>query len=199
MPRHETLAPTKAGGEPVEIYSPTARRFHWTMVALLALQIPVGVYMAYRGNVLNVWDATTNALYSSHKLVGMLLLALIIARLTYRIVHGAPKPEPTLETWHKLASGFNHWGLYALLLVVPVLGWFGASYYPALDIFGLFKLPGLVVPDEKTATVVFRYHGYAALALVAFAAVHVGAALYHYVIRGDNVLARMIPGLMRKS
>jgi cytochrome b561 len=28
---------------------------------------------------------------------------------------------------------------------------------------------------------------------------HVGAALYHYIIRGDNVLARMIPGLMRKA
>jgi cytochrome b561 len=197
MPRHETLAPGKS--EPhVEIYSPAARRFHWLTVLLLALQIPVGVYMAYRGNVLNIWDATTNALYSSHKLVGMILLLLVIARLAYRVVHGAPAPEPTLETWHKLASAFNHWGLYVLLLVVPVLGWIGVSYYPALDIFGVFKLPGLVVPDEKTASVVFRYHGYAALALVAFAGVHFGAAMYHYLIRRDNVLARMIPGLLRR-
>lgn len=198
MPRHETLAPGKTE-VPVEIYSPTARRFHWITVLLLLLQVPVGVYMAYRGNVLNVWDATTNALYSSHKLIGMGILLLVIARLAYRVVHGAPADEPTLQTWHKVASAFNHWGLYVLLLVVPVLGWLGVSYYPALDIFGIVKLPGLVVPDEKTATVVFRYHGYAAFALIAFAGVHFGAAMYHYLIRGDNVLARMIPSMLRRK
>lgn len=27
---------------------------------------------------------------------------------------------------------------------------------------------------------------------------HVGAALYHYLIRKDNVLGRMLPGLLRR-
>lgn len=181
----------------VELYSPAARGFHWLTVALLAVQVPVGFYMAYRGNVLNVWDATTNALYSSHKLLGMIVLLVVVARLTYRVVHGAPEPEPTIEAWHRVASAFNHVGLYVLLLLVPLLGWIGVSLYPALDIFGLFKLPGLMAPDQKMSEVVFAYHGYAALGLIAFAGVHIGAALYHYVLRGDNVLARMIPSLLR--
>jgi cytochrome b561 len=29
-------------------------------------------------------------------------------------------------------------------------------------------------------------------------ALHVGAALYHYLIRKDNVLGRMIPRLLRR-
>lgn len=104
---------------------------------LLLLQVPVGVYMAYRGNVLNVWDATTNALYSSHKLIGMGILLLVIARLAYRVVHGAPADEPTLQTWHKVASAFNHWGLY-----VSAVGGAGARFarrvvLSALDIFGI--------------------------------------------------------------
>ncbi len=181
-----------------EIYSPAARRFHWIVVGLLMLQVPVGLYMAYRGNVLNVWDWTTNTLYSSHKLLGLVVLLIVVARLGYRLVHGAPEPEPTIETWHRVASAINHYGLYVLLLLVPLLGWIGVSLYPALDIFGLFKLPGLMAPDQKLSEVVLAYHGYAALALVAFAAVHIGAALYHYLIRGDNVLGRMIPGLLRK-
>ena len=32
-------------------YSTAARHFHWWTVALLAIQVPVGLYMAYRGNV----------------------------------------------------------------------------------------------------------------------------------------------------
>ena len=199
MPRHDTQAGRRSSvssSPPVEVYSPTARVLHWTVLALLLAQIPVGFYMAHRGNVLNIWDATTNALYSSHKLLGMVLLAIVVVRLGYRLVHGAPDHEPTLETWHKLASGFNHIGLYVLLLLVPLLGWVGVSLYPALDIFGLFKLPGIVAADQKMSEIVFQYHGYAALALIAFAGVHIAAALYHHIIRGDNVLARMMPGLL---
>ena len=123
-------------------YSTAARRFHWWTVAFLAVQIPVGLYMAYRGNTLNVWDGLTNALYSSHKLLGITILVLVLARLIYRLSHGAPPDEPTLTWWQKGAAHFNHWGLYLMLLVVPILGYVGISLYPALDIFGLFSLPG---------------------------------------------------------
>ncbi|MCB1506726.1 MAG: cytochrome b [Hyphomicrobiaceae bacterium] len=188
----------KPGTRPfVEVYSATARRYHWLVVALLAVQIPIGVAMVYRGPKLNIWDGITNNLYSTHKLLGMIVLLVVVFRLAYRIVHGAPAEEPTLETWHKIASAINHWGLYILLLVVPVLGWLGVSLYPALDIFGLFKLPSLVTANQKLAETVFQYHGLAAFALVALAGVHVGAALYHHLLRKDNVLARMIPRLMR--
>ncbi len=201
MPRHDAVRPAvsepDAAHKPVEVYSPTARRFHWLVVGFLLLQFPIGLAMVYRGGTLNIWDGLTNALYSSHKLIGMIVLLVVILRLGYRIVHGAPDEEPTLEPWHRIASAFNHWSLYVLLIVVPVLGWLGVSYYPALDVFGILKLPGLVAANQKTAEAVFQYHALAAFILLAFVAVHVAAALYHYVIRKDNVLARMIPRLMR--
>ncbi len=181
----------------VEVYSPTARHFHWTVVALLAVQIPIGFAMVYRGGTLNIWDGLTNTLYSSHKMVGMIILLTVILRLAYRVVHGAPASEPTLEPWQRISSAFNHWGLYVFLIIVPVLGWLGVSYYPALDLFGIIKLPGLVAANQKTAEAVFEYHALAAFVLIIFAGIHFAAALYHYIIRRDNVLARMIPRLMR--
>lgn len=201
MPRPDAPARRESAPShsPVEVYSPTARSLHWIVLAMLLVQIPIGFYMAYRGNVLNIWDATTNALYSSHKLLGMVLLLVVVVRLGYRLVHGAPDHEPTLEPWQRLASGVNHLGIYVLLLLVPLLGWVGVSLYPALDVFGLFKLPGIVAADQKMSEVVFLYHAYAAWALIAFAGMHVAAALYHHFIRGDNVLARMIPGLLRRK
>lgn len=188
--------PHQAAG--VEIYSPAARRFHWWTVALILVQVPLGLAMAYRGNVLNVWDSLTNTLYSSHKTIGLVILLLVVLRLGYRLTHGAPRDEPTIEPWQKLVSHATHWAIYALLVVVPVLGWLGISYYPALDLFGLVKVPGLVAPHQDTAAVVFAWHATAAFVLIALIGMHFGAAMFHYLIRKDNVLARMLPGLMRR-
>jgi cytochrome b561 len=185
--------------KPAETYSPAARMFHWITFGAVAVMVPLGIAMDYRGNDLNIWDATTNNMYSAHKLIGALVLLLVIARLAYRLSQGAPADEPTLEPWQKVVSHLTHWGLYGLLLLVPLLGWFGVQYYPALDVFGLFNLPAVVAPNEATAGVVLTLHKAAAFLLVLLAAMHVGAALFHYVIRKDGVLNRMWPSLPRRD
>ncbi len=185
--------------QPIETYTRPARVLHWTVVALLAVQVPVGVYMSYRGNALNLWDALTGALYNGHKLLGVTILALVLVRLAYRVLHGVPADEPTLERWHRVASHLNHWGLYALLVATPIAGYLGVAYFPALDIFGLFKLPAVVAPDKAAAEQAFVVHGVLALLLVLLIAIHVAAALYHHFVRNDSVLARMIPRLGRSA
>jgi cytochrome b561 len=197
MPRTNSNVVETTSGQ-IEVYSSTARSFHWLVVLLIAIQIPVGLYMVYRGTDLNIWDATTNQLYSGHKLTGVVILFLVLLRLAYRLIAGAPSPEPTLEPWQRTISALNHWGLYLLLLIVPILGYIGVSMYPALDIFGLFKLPALVEPDKKMSTTVFLWHFYGAMALLALIGLHVCAALFHLVIRQDNVMGRMWPGALRK-
>jgi cytochrome b561 len=179
----------------LETYSLAARRFHWWMVAFLAVQVPVGLAMNYRGNTLNIWDATTNALYSSHKLLGFALLWIVVARLIYRLWHGVPDHEPTIEPWQRVVSRSNHWALYVLLIVLPLLGWLGVSLFPAREIFGLFSLPALAEPNKAAAEWVLTAHKALAFLLIALIGLHVSAALYHYFIRRDGVLHRMLPGL----
>jgi cytochrome b561 len=188
---------TPAGRRPVEIYRRTARLLHWLTVALVAVQLPVGLYMTYRGNTLNVFDKLTGALYNGHKLVGVTILLVVLWRLAYRLTRGAPADEPTIAPWQRLASRLNHWGMYVLLICVPVAGYVGISLFPALDIFGLFSLPGVVAPDKEAAKTAFFVHGLLARLLVLLIVVHVAAALFHYFVRKDNVLGRMIPRLRR--
>lgn len=192
------MASAPAGRGAVETYRPLPRFLHWLTVALVVAQVPVGVYMAYRGNVLNVWDALTGVLYNGHKLVGVTILLVVLCRLAYRLVRGAPADEPTIEPWQKRASHLNHWGLYLLLVCVPVAGYIGVSLFPALDLFGPIALPAVVAPDKAAARTAFYVHGVLAAALVLLIAVHVAAALFHHFIRRDNVLARMIPRLLRR-
>jgi cytochrome b561 len=180
-------------------YSPAARRFHWWTVALLLIQIPVGLYMAYRGGKLDIWDDLTNNLYSGHKLLGIVILLLVLARLYYRLTRGAPPDEPTITWWQKGAAHMTHWALYGLLLLVPMLGWIGVSLYPALDIFGLFKLPALTVANEEMASKVLFYHWLFAILLLLAVSAHISGALFHYLIRKDGVLRRMLPSAGRRS
>jgi cytochrome b561 len=81
----------------VKLYSRPARFFHWTIVALIVVQAPRGVYMAYRGNTLEIWDAVTGGLYTGHKLIGVTILLVVLCRLAFRQTHGTPADEPTLE------------------------------------------------------------------------------------------------------
>ncbi len=155
--------------------------------------------MTIRGNWLNIWDALADDMYSPHKLLGCVLFFVVAARLSYRFTDGAPDDEPMLEPWQKSASSVTHWAIYTLLLIVPLLGWFGVQVYPALDLFELFKLPAIVSPEQHASALVRDLHEILAILLLGFLAMHVGAALFHYLIRKDGVLNRLIPGSPRRD
>lgn len=176
-----------------EVYRPFARHMHWLTVALVAGLVPVGLFMTYRGNTLNIWDGLTNSLYSAHKLTGFVLLWLVVVRLGYRLLRGAPADEPTLTPLQKRVSHAVHWAIYGLLLAVPLAGWLAVSLYPSLGLFGLFNLPALVGPNQEMAARAFLAHKIMAISLVALILAHVGAALMHHFILKDGVLRRMLP------
>ncbi len=175
-------------------YAKGARRFHWITAAFVFIMVPVGIYMVERGKATD-FDAFTNILYSNHKLGGFILLWIVVARLVYRFTKGAPADEPTLEPWQKAVSHLTHWSMYGLLLTIPLLGWVGVSLYDSLGLPGGLSLPGLVAKNEKTAETVFMFHKLGAILLALLVLAHIGAALFHHVIRKDNVLRRMVPGL----
>jgi cytochrome b561 len=174
---------------PAPTYSTAARRFHWWTFLLIAAQVPIGLFMVRYGAATDFAEPT-GKLYDIHKLIGLTILVLALARLGYRLAHGAPADEPTLEPWEKVLSHITHWGIYALLIVVPLLGWLGISYYGPFEPFGI-KLPALAAQDDAKATQVFFFHMLAAYALILLLGMHVAGALFHYVIRKDGVLRRM--------
>ena len=190
-----TSPDTHVHGRRLEHYRPFARVFHWLTVCLLGIQFPVGLYMVYRGPGQNIWDATTNRLYSGHKLVGVVIVALVVLRLLYRVIAGSPAPAPTLTGWQKAISVLNHWSMYLLLVAVPLLGYLAICYFPALVVFGVVSFPAIVAPDRAMYDRVIDWHVAGACALAGLVSLHLAAALYHQFIRGDNLLARMTPGL----
>ncbi len=192
------------------VYSPTARFYHWLTVFFILVQFPIGVYMHYRAHDLEwtnsegelktgLFDTTTRLLYDSHKLLGLILLALVLARLYYRWSNGVPPPDQSLAPWQTALSKATHGLIYAALVAVPFLGYAGAAYLGATTLFGVFHVPSLVIEDKEFGRAVFEVHIWAAYGLLALLVLHLLAVAYHRFVRRDQVAARMLPGSDRHS
>jgi cytochrome b561 len=187
----------------VPVYTKRARVFHWLTALLVAVQIAIGLYMTYRGyempwvdekgeNKTGVFDATTGLFYDSHKVLGLLILAIVVWRLSYRLRNGAPPSDPSVPAAMTGIAHATHWSIYLLLILLPIGGYIGVSYFGALDAFGL-PLLAVTAKDEKFAEFIFSLHEIGAYILLALVALHVAAALYHRFIRRDKVVTRMLP------
>ena len=173
-------------------YPPMSKLLHWLVAAAVLTTLPVSIVM---GRVSQ--GPTQDFLYNLHKSLGVLILVLMILRLINRIVAGAPAPEPSLEPWHRIMSSAVHGLLFALLVAMPIVGWLANSAYGApTPFFGLFTVPKLLADNEALAKQLFALHTWAGFLVILLAGMHIGGALFHYAVRRDNVLQRMLPRAM---
>ena len=174
----------RAGG-----YPPTSKWLHWLIAVSVLVMIPIGIVMGRVGQ-----GPLQNTLYDLHKSFGILILALMVARLVNRIVVGAPAPPPGLARWQRAVSSATHGLLYVLLILQAIGGWVANSAYGApTPFFGLFDLPALVAKNEAFSERAFGGHRVIGIAIAALAAMHIAAALQHYLITRDRVMQRMLP------
>lgn len=172
-----------------------AKGFHWLMAALILTQLVLGLAAAS-------WRLSPAKLelFVWHKSLGVLLLALFVLRVLWRLADAAPALPAGLPAWERAAARASHALLYLLMAALPLTGWVvsSASGIP-FRIFWRIPLPPIAPPDEALAQLAAQVHGALALALVLLLAAHVGAALRHHFIRHNAVLARMLPARRRAA
>jgi len=174
---------------PEQHWGAVSQSLHWLIVLLLLAQGTVGLLM---GDMARGPDKI--AVYALHKSVGITLLALAVARLLWRLYAGRPAPVPGTLSWQERAASAMHAALYLLLFAVPISGWVmnSAAGFP-LQWFGLFNLPSIAPHDRDLHELAESMHEWLFWALVALAAAHAAAALYHHLFQRDATLARMLP------
>ena len=171
-------------------YRPAARFFHWTTAAIVLLMIPAGAIMIREGLSRDV----QNALFLFHKNVGVLVLFLVIARILYRWRNPPPPLPESVPPLQRRIAAASHGLMYALLVLMPVAGYVrvkaGGFPIETLDAIGL---PSLAPRSDALAAAAKSLHYAGGLALAVLIALHLGAALYHGILRRDGVFSRMWP------
>ena len=176
-------------------YGAAARFFHWSIALLILIDIALGLWGKFTPRNSETVDFL-QTLYSSHKTIGMAVLALAVLRVIWAFLQPRPvalHPERRLESF---AAETAHWLLYAAIFILPLSGWVMHSaevgFAPIWWPFGQ-NLP-FIPKSEQIAHWAANLHWLAGLVLAATIAAHISGALKHAWFDHDATLARMWRG-----
>jgi cytochrome b561 len=169
-------------------YGVTAKLFHWLIFLLLAAQYAVGSIMPHIGR-----KTLDEGWVAWHLSIGAAILLVIVLRFVWRLLNPVSLPT-TLVTWELYLSRFTHWTLYALVLAMTLLGWAAANARGwNVKLFGLITLPALAPNGSAWGHEAGDIHNIVVYVLLGFIVLHVAGALYHYLVRRDQIMQRMLP------
>lgn len=171
-------------------YKPLARFFHWATAILVLLTIPVAIAMLRPG----IERAVQDPLFLFHKNIGVVILILVAVRLAYRLLNPPPPLPDSVPQLQRLVAEVTHWALYGLLLAMAISGYIRvtAGGFP-LEVFDAIGVPRLAPRSDTLAETAKQIHATLRIPLVGLILLHIGAALYHAMVKRDGVFQRMAP------
>lgn len=164
---------------------------HWLVATGIIALICLGIYMS---------ETRAFALYDVHKSIGLLLFAVIVARVVLRLNKGWPDSVSEGPAWEHYVARVVHWVLILGTLIMPLSGMLDAVMSgQGLSIFGLELVPGNPgdtgrpqAINEGLAEIAEEIHHFSGYALIAAIVLHVAGALKHHMIDKDSTLKRMV-------
>jgi cytochrome b561 len=158
---------------------------------MFVLVIIVGVL----GLLHDSWPKQTQSYWINiHALTGILLWLTLLARFVYRLHYAPPALPEGIGVLSRRLSSPVHLALYALMFIIPIIGFVTFVYHGRTFDFGAFQLNLGVKKNRAVSGPTEDIHGYLAYALFALAGLHALAALWHRFFLHDGVLARIWPG-----
>jgi cytochrome b561 len=176
-------------------YTSVAIALHWAMAALLLFMIWLG------------WNMDENeARFQLHKSIGMTIFFLALTRLIWRWMNPPPPLPEGMAPLERTASHAVHVAFYALMIGIPLGGWFMVSVSPfqvATVLYGAVSWPHLPFTEGLAGKDLYElaafFHGKGAWVILALLALHVAGAAKHEFGAEDGVLKRMIPRLFGRT
>ena len=174
-------------------YSAVAKTLHWIIALMIMVMIPAGIFMHQMA-----FSETKFLLYQFHKSFGLIVLALSLFRLFWRLTHKVPPLPAGMKAWERMGAHFSHVAFYVLIIGIPLTGWLMVSASTTgidTKLFFIIPVPHWPVPvSEASEDFLANAHEWLAKGTIGLIALHIGAALKHHFKDRDDVLVRMLPG-----
>jgi cytochrome b561 len=163
-----------------------SRVLHWLMALMVLAMLFIGTGMAASVS------ERYRFLIAIHRPLGLAVLILVAIRLVNRLINPPPPLPDSLPPLQRVAAKASHVLLYALMFIIPLLGWgmLSAAPYPVV-IYGSLRLPPILPQNPVLYSWLRELHGDFAYLLFAVFLAHLGAALMHGLIRRDGVFESM--------
>jgi cytochrome b561 len=129
-------------------------------------------------------------LFQLHKTIGIVILPCVGVRLWLRLSCGRPPLPQEMPRWQQRAADAVHRLLYALLVMVPVLGYFTASTAVVRVPIGIIPLPAVTGANPHWFAILAAFHWQLTVAFVLLAGGHTLAAVHDH-LRGHATLVGM--------
>jgi cytochrome b561 len=182
-----------------------SRNLHWIIVAMMAVQVPLGFYMNEVYKELVAANSTDFSLLLKvsqvHHTNGFLILILATLRLGWRASNPTPDMPAGLAAYQRFLARLTHVFLYALLFAFPLSGWATLSAYEGefpIYFFAMDDVPRIVPQSVDGSHAPYEYYAAIHKACWRIGAgvlgLHVAGALWHHAVAKDNVLRRMLRG-----
>lgn len=168
-------------------FGPATIGLHWLSAVVVLTAFGFGVAAA-RGGGDYLWRIDV------HQTVGAAVFALVVFRLAARLWGRRPGPDGELGPIERRVATGTEIGMYILLAGQPVLGWLAVNAAGLPPEIGGIVLRAPVSTDPELYTTLRDLHAVTGYTLIAVAAAHALAVLFHAVVRRDGVLGRMLPG-----
>jgi len=173
--------------KPPQGYGAVAIALHWLVALCIFGSLWLGFYMQALP-----FSPRKLELYSWHKWLGVSIFLLVLLRLSWRLLRGAPAMVEGLSAQVRRWAAWGHRALYLLMVVMPLTGWLMSSALGVQTVwFGVLPLPNLLPKDKAVGEMLRTLHGLLAYGLIALIAGHVLAALKHQFLDRVPVLQRM--------
>ena len=158
-------------------YGLIARILHWTSVAMLLTIIVVASQFTNKAP-----GHEKVELISLHSSMGILLLILMLARLTWRNLNPNPIYSYSIKTWQKLLAISLHRSIYLIIITQCLLGiLILLSSGEPLHFFDIIELPPLLETAHPIHQTVSGFHYLISVMIYPLFAVHITAAIYHQI------------------
>jgi cytochrome b561 len=171
------------------------RWLHWLRAAVVIGTAGVGLLMV---NLPDDMPLKFEQLYPNHKQFGVLALLLVLLAWAVRAHSRLPAAPTGLAPWEQQLSAFTHRALYALMVIVPLMGYSMSSTFTQSDgvpFFFFGHLPELLPKNDRWFEAFQLLHRVLGYALTALLALHIAGALKHRFLNRHadaDVLRRML-------